>query len=174
PDKGPDLFIAACAKAMPHLPGWRAEMIGADGFSAAAPDSEFIRGLRPAAAAAGVAMHGARPHAEVLRAMSRAAIVVVPSRWQEPFGLTALEAMACGAALVCSGRGGLAEVVGDAGLLTDPEDADGFARALLELAGDAGLRAALSAAGVERARSRFSVADAVARMDGLRDQASRL
>jgi len=174
PDKGPDLFIAACAKAMPHLPGWRAEMIGADGFSAAAPDSEFIRGLRPAAAAAGVVLHGARPHAEVLRAMSRAAIVVVPSRWQEPFGLTALEAMACGAALVCSGRGGLAEVVGDAGLLTDPEDSDAFAGTLLQLAGDAGLRAALSAAGVERARSRLSVASAVARLDGLRDEAARV
>ena len=174
PDKGPDLFIAACAKAMPHLPGWRAEMIGADGFSAGAPDSGFVRGLRPAAAAAGVVLHGARPHAEVLRAMSRAAIVAVPSRWREPFGLTALEAMACGAALVCSGRGGLAEVMGDAGLLTDPDDSDAFAGALLRLAGDAGLRAALSAAGLERARSRFSVAGAVARLDGVRDRASGL
>ena len=31
-------------------------------------------------------MLGYRPHAAVLEAMSRAAIVVVPSRWQEPFG----------------------------------------------------------------------------------------
>ena len=174
PDKGPDLFIAACAQAMPHLPGWRAEMIGADGFQAGAPDSGYVRALRPAAAAAGVALLGARPHAEVLHAMARAAIVVVPSRWAEPFGLTALEAMACGGALVCSGRGGLAEVAGEAALLADPEDTEAFAAALLRLAGDDGLRAALSAAGMRRARSRFSVVDAIARLDDLRDQTAAL
>jgi len=172
PDKGPDLFIAACAKAIPGLPGWRARMIGADGFSAGGPDTDFIRGLRPAAAAANVVLHGARPHAEVLRAMARAAIVVVPSRWSEPFGLTALEAMACGAALVCSGRGGLSEVIGDAGLLVDPEDSGAFAQTLLRLAGDAGLRANLSIAGLERVRGHFSIVDAVAKLDGLRDQAA--
>ena len=159
---------------MPHLPGWRAEMIGADGFQPGAPDSPYIRALRPAAAAAGVALLGARPHAEVLHAMSRAAIVVVPSRWAEPFGLTALEAMACGAVLVCSGRGGLAEVAGQAGLIADPEDTEAFAGALLRLAADDGLRAALSAAGVQRARRHFSLADAVARLDDLRDQAAAL
>ena len=169
PDKGPDLFIAACAKTIPVLPGWRAEMIGADGFSAGAPDTGFIRGLRPVAAAAGVVLHGARPHAEVLRAMARAAIVVVPSRWEEPFGLTALEAMACGAVLVCSGRGGLSEVAGDAGLLVDPEDSGGFAQALLRLARDAGLRASLSNAGLQRVRDHFSVVDVIAKLDGLRD-----
>ena len=172
PDKGPDLFIAACARAMPHLPGWRAEMIGADGFQPGAPDTGYIRALRPAAAAAGVALLGARPHAEVLHAMARAAIVVVPSRWAEPFGLTALEAMACGAALVCSGRGGLAEVAGDAGLLADPEDTETFAGVLLRLAGDDGLRATLSLAGRQRAFRQFSVVDALARLDGLRDQAA--
>lgn len=171
PDKGPDLFIAACARALPRLPGWRAEMIGADGFQAGAPDSGYVRTLRPAAAEAGVAMLGARSHAEVLQAMARAAIVVVPSRWAEPFGLTALEAMACGSALVCSGHGGLAEVAGEAALLADPEDTEAFAGALLRLAGDEGLRAALSAAGMQRARGCFSVADAVAQLDDLRDQA---
>lgn len=171
PDKGPDLFIAACARALPHLPGWRAEMIGADGFQAGTPDSGYVRSLRPAAAEAGAAMLGARSHAEVLHAMARAAIIVVPSRWAEPFGLTALEAMACGGALVCSGRGGLAEVAGEAALVADPEDTEAFAGTLLRLAGDEGLRAALSVAGMQRARGCFSVADAVARLDDLRDQA---
>ena len=170
PDKGPDLFIAACARAMPHLPGWRAEMIGADGFQAGAPDTGYIRALRPAAVAAGVALLGARPHGEVLHAMARAAIVVVPSRWAEPFGLTALEAMACGAALVCSGRGGLAEVVGEAALLVDPEDAEAFAAALVRLAGDDGLRAGLSSAGMQRAGRHFSLVDAIARLDDLREE----
>jgi len=170
PDKAPDAFVAACARALPQLPGWRAEIIGADGFWADAPDSAFIRALRPAAARAGVAMLGFRPHAEVLQAMARAAIVVVPSRWQEPFGLTALEAMGCGAALACSGRGGLAEVADGACLPIDPDDAESFAEGLVRLACDPGLRAGLSAAGQRRARERFAAADAAARLDDLRDR----
>ena len=79
-------------------------------------------------------MLGYRPHADVLAAMARAAIVVVPSRWQEPFGLTALEAMACGAALVCSPRGGLPEVGGDAALYADPDDPPAVAEAIVALA----------------------------------------
>ena len=170
-DKGADLFVAACARALPRLPGWRAEIIGADGFSPGGTDTGYIRRLRPEADAARVAMRGYEPQDAVLRAMGEAAIVVVPSRWPEPFGLTALEAMACGAALVCSGRGGLAEVMGDAGLPVDPDDPEAFSQALLRLAGDAGLRARLSAAGSKRARERFSLADAVRTLDALRDGA---
>lgn len=174
PDKAPDAFIAACARALSHLPGWRAEIIGAAGFSPAdGPDSDFIRRLRPAAAEAGVAMLGFRPHEEVLQAMARAAIVVVPSRWEEPFGLTALEAMACGAALACSGRGGLAEVAAGAFLAIDPDDPDSAAATLIRLAGDAELRAALSAAGLRRAQDCFALDDARARLDDLRDQILR-
>ena len=170
PDKGPDAFVAACALALPHLPGWRAAMIGADGFSPDAPESAFIHGLRPLADAAGVMMHGFQPHGAVLQAMAWAAIVVVPSRWEEPFGLTALEAMACGAALACSGRGGLAEVAGDVALPVDPDDPAAFAQALLRLAQDSGLCAELAASGLRRARGQFMVGDALAKLDALRDR----
>lgn len=169
PDKAPDAFVAACARALPLLPDWRAEIIGADGFWADASDSGFIRALRPAAAKAGVAMLGFRPHAEVLQTMARAAIVVVPSRWEEPFGLTALEAMGCGAALACSGRGGLAEVADGAYLPIDPGDPGSFAQALVKLACDPELRAGLVAAGLRRAREHFAAEDAAARLDDLRD-----
>jgi glycosyltransferase involved in cell wall biosynthesis len=171
PDKAADVFVTACARALPHLPGWRAAMIGTDGFSVDSADSEFIRKLRPLAAAAGIEMRGYQPHAAVLQAMTRAAIVVVPSRWQEPFGMTALEAMACGAALMCSGRGGLAEVAGDASVLVDPDDPDNFSQLVIALANDDRRRAALSAAGRHRAATYFSVTSAVARLDAIRDAA---
>ena len=170
PDKAPDAFVAACERALPQLPGWRAEMIGGAGFSAAIPDSQFIRRLRPAAAAAGVAMRGFRPHGEVLEALSRAAIAVVPSRWEEPFGMSALEAMASGAALACSRRGGLDEVAEGACLLFNPDDAGQAAAALLRLARDDALRASISEAGLARARAHFNNADAVVRLDALRDR----
>ena len=57
--------------------------------------------------------------------MTRAAIVIVPSRWNEPFGLTALEALACGAPLIVSPRGGLPEVAGEAAVYANPDAAGG-------------------------------------------------
>ena len=149
-DKGADLFVEACARVLPGLPGWRAEMIGGDRFRADSPETPYVRDLRLRAAAAGVAMRGHQPNDVVLAAMGRAAIVVMPSRWQEPFGLVALEAMAAGAALVCSGSGGLREVGGDVVRYAQAE-AGAVAAAIEALARDDAGRAALAAAGRARA-----------------------
>ena len=159
-DKGADVFVAACAQALPGLPGWRAEMIGADRFSADSPETPFLRALRPAAAAAGIVLRGHQPNDVVLEAMGRAAIVAVPSRWAEPFGLVALEAMAAGAALVASPRGGLQEVGGEAAVYADPDRVGDWVGAFRALAGDDGLRGRVAAAG--RARAEGFGADAAA------------
>jgi len=151
-DKGPDAFVAACAAALPHLPGWVAEIIGADRFSFDSPDTAFMLMIRGEAEGAGVRMLGYRDHPEVLTAMTRAAIVVVPSRWAEPFGLVALAAMASGAALICSPRGGLPEVAGDAAIYAGPDRPADIAAAIRALAGDESRRAALAEAGRQRAR----------------------
>jgi len=145
-DKGADTFVSACARALPTLPGWRAEMIGADRFQPDSPETEFTRALRPQAEAAGVAMLGYKDNADVLAALSRAAIVVMPSRWNEPFGMTAVEAMACGAALITARRGGLPQTVGDAAVFADPDDPADLAAAVTALAKDAARRAQVSAA----------------------------
>jgi glycosyltransferase involved in cell wall biosynthesis len=67
----------------------------------------------------------------------------------EGFGLPALEGMASGTPVVAANRGGLPELCGDAALLADPDDPDGFAEALLRATGAEHER--LSAAGIERA-----------------------
>jgi UDP-glucose:(glucosyl)LPS alpha-1,2-glucosyltransferase len=169
PEKAPDAFVAACAIALPRLPGWRAEIIGADRSRADSPDTRFVRGVRDAAQAAGVTLLGYRDHPEALAALAGASIVVVPSRWQEPFGLTALEAMASGAALICSPRGGLPEVAGDAALYADPDDPASLADAILTLARDAALRDSLAAAGRSRAR-RFDLPPTLASLASLRHE----
>ena len=168
-DKGADSFVRACALALPRLPGWRAEMIGADRFGPDSPNTEFLRRLRPLADAAGVAMLGYKPHADVLAAMARAAVVVVPSRWNEPFGLTALEAMACGAALAYAPRGGLPEVVGAAGLPIDPDDPAAMAEALVALCNDPRRLEELGHLGRARA-TRFDLPAAAVALDALRDE----
>ncbi len=166
-DKGADAFIAACALALPRLGGWTATMIGADRFGSLSPQTPYLARLRTEAAAAGVAMPGYQPHAAVLAAMAEAAIVAVPSRWPEPFGMVALEAMACGAALAYARRGGLPDVVGEAGVAIDPDDPAAMAETLVALARDPVRRAALAASGRARAE-RFSLPAAIARLDALR------
>jgi len=168
-EKGPDAFVAACASALPRLPGWRAELIGADRFGPDSPDTAFARSVRLTAERAGVRALGYRGHDAVLQAMATAAIVVVPSRWQEPFGLVALEALACGAALVCADRGGLREVGGDVAVYVDPDDPAALSAAIVALAADPARRTALEQAGRERAKS-FDVPVIAARLMAARQQ----
>jgi glycogen synthase len=67
---------------------------------------------------------------ETAQEMARSAFVVVPSLWEEPFGAVALEAVAAGALVVASNRGGLAEATGGLGFLYDPDDPASFRHAL--------------------------------------------
>ncbi len=166
-EKGADAFVAACAAALPRLPGWRAELIGADRSRADSPDTPYVRAVRRAAAAAGVRMTGYRDHPAVLATMARAAIVVVPSRWQEPFGLTALEALASGATLIAAPRGGLPEVAGEAAIYADPDAPLALADAIVGLARDPDRRARLEEAGHVRVL-RFGLVPVAARLAALR------
>jgi glycosyltransferase involved in cell wall biosynthesis len=98
----------------------------------------------------GVVFAGAVEDADLPALYGGAAVVVLPSL-EEGFGLPALEAMACGAPVVASRRGALPEVVGDAGLLVDPEDESALAAALTRvLAGELD-RATLARRGLARA-----------------------
>jgi len=56
--------------------------------------------------------------------MARAAAVLCPSRWDEPFGMAAADAQACGTPVVAFRRGGLAEIIVDGvtGFLVAPDD----------------------------------------------------
>ena len=73
-----------------------------------------------------------------------------PSRY-EGFGLPPLEALACGVPVVGSATSSIPEVVGKAGFLTDPDDIDGMAEALLRLLHEEALRQTLHRCAVEQA-----------------------
>lgn len=64
-----------------------------------------------------------------------ASLLAYPSLF-EGFGLPPVEAMACGCPVVCSGRGSLAEVAGDAARIIDPESPDDIARGLADVLAD--------------------------------------
>src|SRR5215467_9110026 len=84
----------------------------------------------------GVTIHRAVPRTSLWAAMARAAVVVCPSRWDEPFGLAAAEAQACGTPVVAFRRGGLGEVIMDGvtGFLVPPDDVRAAAEAVSKVA----------------------------------------
>jgi glycosyltransferase involved in cell wall biosynthesis len=79
-----------------------------------------------------------------------AELFVFPSEY-EGFGLPVLEAMACGAPVVCGNRSSLPEVAGDAALLCDPQDIESLARTIEEALADRDLRVVLQQRGLARA-----------------------
>jgi len=85
----------------------------------------------------GVSVHEGVPRATLWEAMARAAVVLCPSRWDEPFGLAAAEAQACGTPVVAFRRGGLSEVIMDGvtGFLVPPDDVRAAAEAVVKAAG---------------------------------------
>jgi glycosyltransferase involved in cell wall biosynthesis len=77
--------------------------------------------------------------------VARHRIMVVPSIWEEPFGVVALEGIAAGCAVVASRGGGLPEAVGPCGILFPNGDVEALARALKDLVTSSSLRDRLAA-----------------------------
>lgn len=108
--------------------------------------------------AAHVTYRGYVPDAEREALVRGARAVVLPS-WDEGFGLPALEGMAAGVPVIVSDRGALPEVVGDAGVVVPPDDADAWAGAMERIAHDDKWVEDRAAMGLERART-FQWSDA--------------
>jgi mannosyltransferase len=135
--KGTDVFIDAMCRLLPRYPDFTAVLVG----RVTIENQAFVDNLKQRVAAAGlterVRFLGELPIEEVPRWYQRIAIYVFASR-QEGFGLTMLEAMAAGNALVAA-RAGAAETVvtqGDTGVLVPAGDADALVAALEPLLRD--------------------------------------
>jgi glycosyltransferase involved in cell wall biosynthesis len=101
-----------------------------------------------------VQLLGYVPEEDLPCLMAQADALALVSLW-EGFGLPALEAMACGTAVLASNTSALPEVVGDAGVLVDPCDTDAIGRALERILVDDSFRRSLEAKGLEQA-ARFT------------------
>jgi len=96
-----------------------------------------------------------RVAADDLLYLYNSADLLVHPAFYEGFGLPPLEAMACGAPVITSNVSALPEIVGDAGILVDPNDIDGLTVAIWRALMDEPLRAGMIARGLARA-SQFS------------------
>jgi glycosyltransferase involved in cell wall biosynthesis len=151
-EKGPDLLLRAATRIISKKRRFRVRIVGSRGFAVDLPLSPYEEELRHLAAPLG-------PDVEFVPFVARAAIpdlyrsasvFCVPANWDEPFGLTTLEGMASGLAVVAAPRGGIPEVGADSVYYVDPTDTDQLAGALADLLDDPLSRAQLGA----RARAR--------------------
>ena len=130
PEKGFDLFLRALPPLVRGVPDLRVAIAG-DGPSRA--------GLEVLASTLGleacVRFLGWVGPEDIPGLIDGATAVVVPSRWQEPFGLVAVQAMQMARPVVAARIGGLPEVVRheETGLLVAPEDPDALGQALAHL-----------------------------------------
>ena len=110
--------------------------------------------IRNRIAKAGIGQHvlfsGIVSDERLIDLYQHATVFVFPSRY-EGFGLPVLEAMACGCPVICSNASSLPEVAGEAALLRDPEDVEGFAEEMKRVLMDGGLRQRLRERGLSQA-----------------------
>lgn len=125
-----------CDLAVAGMRGWRYQPLLRDLATSDLAEHVRILGFVPA---------------EDLPALYAAAHVFLYPSLYEGFGLPPLEAMACGAPVIASNRSSMPEVVGDGGMLIDPEDVDSMAAAAADLLRSSAARAHWSGRGVRRA-----------------------
>jgi alpha-1,3-rhamnosyl/mannosyltransferase len=139
------VLLEAFAKVSAGRPEFRLVLTGTPGNAEAEVGAAIARlGLQDRVVRAG---RLADPAFE--RLLAGAVALVYPSLF-EGFGLPITEAMAVGCPVIASAATALPEVVGDAGILVDPRDVDGWAAAMLRLLDDDELRGRLIAAGRAR------------------------
>ena len=166
PEKGVDTLLRAFRRVLRKVPAARLRIVG-DGPQAA--DLQKLAGQLGIDNR--VEFAGALPAAEMERRLSSAWVQTVPSKWEEPFGMVAIEAMMRGTAVVASAGGGLRDIVrtGRSGLLVGPGDVAAWSAALTRMLADRDLCELMGAAGREVALEEYTVDQAVDRVVSLHE-----
>jgi mannosyltransferase len=136
PEKGTDLFVDAMLRVLPERPGFTAIIIG----RAMPADAVFEQSLQQKITAAGLADRvrfiGEQPPSKVPEIVRALSLLVAPARY-EGYGMTPLEAMASGVAVVASDTGVYREIIqpGVVGQVVPLGDIDSLAEAVMGATG---------------------------------------
>ncbi len=134
-DKGVDLLLEALARIAAGGSPPRLTIVG-DG-----PERQALEQLaRDRGLSGRVDFLGIQTGETLVRTLNRHQILVVPSRYDEPFGIVALEGIACGCAVIGTAGGGLPEAIGPCGRVVPNRDVTALAQAIVEVLGDEDLR----------------------------------
>jgi len=121
PEKGVHLFVEAVKTLAHKYPEWSFDLIGSfklgDNKNRNFYANEIIKKVNTIGPQA--QFYGFKNQEFVNEKMKSASIVVIPSIWEEPFGLVAAEAMSNGACIIASKVGGIPEIIKDNGILID-------------------------------------------------------
>lgn len=174
PRKGVETLVKAlaCAACRPM----RLRIVGGESEVADRDKTPEIGRLMDLASASGVAdrvsFEGRKPRSE-LGDWYAACDVFVTTPWYEPFGITPLEAMACGRPVVGSAVGGIQFSIDDGvtGCLVPPKNPPALAAALAELRRDPARADAMGAAGLKRARDMFTWKEVARQLAGVFEDA---
>lgn len=161
PEKGVEVLLDAFEIVLTRLPEARLLLVG-DG-----PERPVIeRRISASGLADRIEITGWLPWEAADRRLATVAVQAVPSVWEEPFGLVAVEAMARGTPVVASDIGGLGEVVegGRTGRLVKPGDPGALAASLLTILEDPEAASRMGRAGQAVARERYALGPFVERM----------
>jgi len=163
-EKGVDTLLRAFTRLLEQIPGARLVVVG-DG-----PQRDSLQELaRQLEIADEVEFTGSLPTTEMERRLETAWVQAVPSKWDEPFGMVAIEAMMRGTAVLASNGGGLREIVrnGETGLLVAPDDVENWATELTRLLSDRDRCEAMGAAGRKVALDEYTVDQKIDRIISL-------
>jgi UDP-glucose:(glucosyl)LPS alpha-1,2-glucosyltransferase len=173
PQKGGLVFAQAAMRLKAHLPDWRFVLVGSRSFDNPTLVSEYERQVVDTMRQVGEQgeLAGYLSHDQVLARFKRAAVAVIPSLWNEPLGLVVVEAMSSGCAVVASRRGGIPELVDDAGIMIDSGEAAVWSEQLLRLARDEELQRHYQQAARARAVQYLDIHHTIAGLDAIRLEA---
>lgn len=165
PKYGVDVLLRAFAYALPQLTGMdvRLEIYGGGSRRQMLEQMAVCLGVEKR-----VCFFGAVPHSQVPDILRKLDIFCAPSvSDSESFGVSAVEALACGVPVVAGAVDGFREVLrdGETGFLVPPGDADALAGRLVRLARDVALRGRMGEAGRADVRQRFEWQACVTRME---------
>jgi mannosyltransferase len=156
--KGTDVFVDAMCRLLPRYPDFTAVIVGAITIDQSGFANELKKRIEAAGLQSRLVITGELPIEDLPRWYQRLTIYAFTSR-NEGFGLTLIEAMSSGAALVAS-RAGAAELVvedGVTGVLTPPGDIDALVAALEPLLRDPAAAAAMGVRARRRVIEKFSL-----------------
>jgi mannosyltransferase len=169
--KGTDVLIDAALRLLPKYPDATLLLTGL-----VTPDNEaFVAGLKEKIRAAGLERRilflGEQPREKMPFWFALVSLYVAPMRW-EGFGLTPLEAMASGTAVVATRTGAAAQLVAEAdtGFLVPPGDVEALATAMEPLLADPARAERMGARGREKALARHDIAQEAAKIVAVYEQ----
>ncbi len=153
PRKRPEAFVGAAALVRESLPNARFVIIGPDEGSLAQVEQDIAKHQLEGY----VTYQGALDHADAVRTIAEADVYVLPS-FDEPFGMTILEALSVGTPVVCTTSTGISDLLSDRGAAAINDGSPGeLAKAVTSILTDAAYRDGLVAAGHKAIEEVFAI-----------------